>query len=435
MWIACGTKFGKTFGASAGLSTRALTLQGGVLRWVAPIYAQTKIGMKYCKKFLPPEPWTKIDNHSMLATIIPNDTTIEFKSGKFPEDLEGEGTHGNILDECAKMSEQVYDSVKTTTTVTRGPIVGISTPRGKNWFYSRCMAAKDQMEWCIANKKPLTHIFITAPSTANPLVSAAAVEDAKRSMPERLFRQYYLAEFMDDGSVFTGYRECYFGPELDHIRGPKQTWFAEDFEKVGTVVVGADWAKTTDYTVFTAFDISTRRLVGYQRFHKTPYTEAVRKLVLFCRRFNDVLLVRHDKTGLGGVIDDLLSNSDLPYEGVTFTNAWKADAVAQLITGIEQKMVFFPRLPSFNEEFEAYEVETKPSGSMTYAATPGRHDDIISSLLLSHTALVQYSDTDMLTVKFVEDLKKPQTAPDKGKDDDEKISDVEAFYRDISEDL
>lgn len=434
-WFACGTKFGKSLGASAGLSQLTLTMQGAHCRWVAPIYAQTKIGFKYARKIFPPPPHTRVDKGAPSLTVTGIDSLLEFKSGKFPEDLEGEGIHGYALDECAKMHRQVYDSAKTTTTVTRGPIVAFSTPRGKNWFYTKCMEAKEIMEWCFRNNKPPTHLFITAPSIDNPMVSKEAVEEARRGMPDRLFRQYYLAEFIDDGSVFVGYRACFITDPIDFEGAASQRWFAPYLDPDSTVVIGADWAKTQDYTVFTAFDLATRRLVAFERFHKTPYTEAIRKLVLFAKRFNDVLVVKHDKTGLGNVIDDQLSYTSLPYEGVTFTNAWKAEAVAQLITSIEQRLVQLPHWAEMVDEFESYEVSTNDSGSLSYAATPGKHDDIVSSLLLSHSALMQYGDSGM-SVKFLEDLKKPQATTDKsntgGKD--EYVSPTEQFYNDLLND-
>lgn len=437
MWVASGTKFGKSIGASGSITTRQMTGHELLGRWVAPIYAQTKIGFKYCKKILPPPPHTKVDNHDLSLTLTGLDSRVEFKSGKFPEDLEGEGIHGGyVLDECAKMQEQVYDSAKTTVTVTRAPILAISTPRGKNWFYSKCMAAKDEMEWAIKKGLPPAKMFLTAASTDNPLVSAAAVEEARRSMPDRLFRQYYLAEFVDDGSVFLGYRDCLFGDELE-LTGAVQRWVDPEYDG-GTVVIGADWAKTQDYTVFTAFHTGTRRLVGFERFHKTPYVQAIRKLVLFARRFKDVIVVKHDKTGLGGVIDDQLSYTELPYEGVTFTNAWKADAVASLITSVEHGMIGLPRWPEMIDEFESYEVTTSAAGNLSYSSVAGKHDDIVSSLLLSHQALLQYSDSGA-DIKFMEDLRKPDGAPAEGKTSGkdaapQQVNPIEQFYRSIEDD-
>lgn len=433
MWVACGTKFGKSLGGSAALDAKLAISTDAMLRWVAPIYSQAKIGFKYCKRMLPPEPHA-IANRGELTLSMPSlDSMIEFKSGKFPEDLEGEAVDAYVLDEAAKLHEQVYDSAKTTTTVTRGPILGMSTPRGKNHFWKKCMQAKDEMEWALKNGRIPEKIYIHAPSTDNPFVSAAAVEEARRNMPDRLFRQYFMAEFIDDAAVFSGFMECLYGPDME-FDGAKQYWIDYESAAEAEVVIGADWAKTKDWTVFTAFDIRTRKLIGFQRFHKTAYTEAIRKLVLFARKFKDIIVLRHDKTGLGNVIDDQLAYTELPYEGVTFTNANKAEMVAQLITSVEQKMVGLPRWQHMIDEFESYEVITSKIGTMSYGAISGQHDDIISSLLLSHSALVQYSD-DGVDISYMDDFTKPANGSDNSKDQlEKKLTPVEEFYRNLLED-
>jgi hypothetical protein len=435
IWVPCGTKFGKTASASMGVSSRLMIRKGSLGRWIAPIYSQAKIGFKYCRRILPTGPEIDINKSEPSITMIPNDMKVEFKSGVNPEDLEGEATDFNILDEASKMSQQVYDSVKTTTTVTRGLIAGFSTPRGKNWFYTKCMLAKERMEHDIRRGRKPTHLFITAPSSENPYVTTEAVEEARRSLPDRLFRQYFLAEFLDDGAVFVGYQDCVEkGPPL-LFDGRHQKWYHQDAEHA-PVVVGADWAKTHDRTVFWAIDLRTRRTVGFQRFYKTPYTEAIRKLQLFCKKFHDVVAVLHDKTGLGQVIDDYLAQTELPYQGVTFTPQSKTSMVTQLITGIEQQDLWIPNWQEALGELDAYEVKTTLAGNMTYSAPTGKHDDIVCAMMLAYTALLQYGDVGM-EIQYTDESPSPTPKPKpiKGEEDSEPVSALERFYLDLQDDV
>lgn len=409
IWGACGTKFGKSLAASGGFCGRMAIKPETLGRWIAPIYSQSKIGFKYCKRILPGEPIIEVNKSEPSISYTGREAKMEFRSGKNPEDLEGEGTEVNVLDEAAKMSQQVYDSVKTTTTLTRGLVAPFSTPRGKNWFFRKCMEAKDLMLWQMKKGLPVTHIFITAPTSANPMVKQAAIDEARRALPWRLFQQYYLAEFVDDGDVFVGFRRCLFGTELA-FDGEMQFWLADDADEA-SVVVGADWAKTNDRTVFYAIDIKTRRCMGFMRFYKTPYTEAIRRLSVFCKKFHEVIIAKHDKTGLGTVIDDYLAQTELPYEGVTFTNLAKADLVAKLITGVETEDTYLPNWVDLIDEFDAYEVATTAHGSMSYGAAPGKHDDIVTAAMLAYSALLQYGDRDF-TVKTLEDIAKPKKTKD-----------------------
>src|SRR6185369_5483389 len=188
-WVACGTKFGKTISGSTALSKHFPIKKQGLWRWVAPIYSQALIGHRNIERMMPPRPFVEPLQYSIK--IPSTKSTIEFRSGEKPENLEGEACSGYVLDECAKMREQVYSSAKTTVTLTRGPILAISTPRGKNWFYNKCMQAKAEMELSLAKGEIPTRIFITAPTVANPRISAEIVAEAKKSLPDRLFRKYY----------------------------------------------------------------------------------------------------------------------------------------------------------------------------------------------------------------------------------------------------
>lgn len=427
LWISCGTKWGKTLGASSAICLAQLTMRNGLFRWVAPIYSQSKIGFNYSRKILPPQPTTKQDLQDLSLTVRSLDSRLEFKSGKFGEDLEGEAINGYVLDECAKMSRQVYDSAKTTTAVTEGTIVAISTPRGDNWFKEKCMAAKDEMDWAKQKGINPTKMFITAPSAENPYVSKESIEDARRSLPERLFAQYYLAEFITGGSVLHGFKECIIGERLD-FHGSSQLWFASHCGN-SIVVIGVDWGKTKDYTVFSAIDIMTRKVVGIQRFYKTPYTQAIRRLVIFSKRFRETIIIKHDRTGLGMVIDDQLSYTDLSYEGVTFTNNSKCEMVTQLITTIEHKMLGLPNWDQLIKEFESFEVKTNALGTMSYNAADGQHDDIVCSLMLANLGLTQYGD-DSISISFLDE--KPRTGQD-SLEIHEELSSVEKFYQDLRE--
>jgi hypothetical protein len=422
-WFPCGTKFGKSAGAGSSMSSAAWVKKNGLFRWVAPIHSQAKIGMKYHTRLIPHEA-IQVNKSEPSIRFRHNDAIIEFKSGKFPEDLEGEGVDGGYcIDEAAKMGRQVYDSAKTTVTVTRAPIVAFSTPKGKNWFYHKCMEAKEEMEWAIKNGQSPKKIFMTAPSIVNPMVTPEAVAEAKIALPDRLFRQYYLAEFLDDGSTFLGFRETYYTEKIELV-SEHQQWFSEDCAQLN-VVIGADWAKTQDWTVFFAVCLNTRRVVAFERFHKRPYTEAIKQLVRFSRRFKDVLDIWHDKTGVGQAIDDQLAYTKLQYRGITFSNRSKTDMVNKLITTIESRRISLPFWNVLDSEMDAYEVSTNDLGTMSYSAPPGKHDDTVSALMLANAALDEYADRDY-DVRFMDELD----------EEDSKVEpdSLEAYYNDLKDD-
>lgn len=398
MWVACGTKFGKTFAASSAMSVYYPIKKQALMRWVAPIYTQSKIGFNYCRRILPPEPHVRANESSLTLYMPSNDSMIQFYHGQHPESLEGEATRANVLDEAAKMHENVYNSTKTTTTVTRGPILGISTPKGKNnWFYKKCMEAKDEMIRArFENRRP-TKIFIHAPSACNPAVSQEIIEDARRSMPDRLWRQYYLADFISDGSVFSNVQACYC---TDYQELNDQfMWLADDLS-TQQVVVGVDWARNVDYTVFTAMSPKTRKVVALWRMRGVGYPAQIQRLKTFCQKFKECLTVWHDKTGVGVALDDMLSSTELPYHGITFTNASKNEMMVKLMLSFEEASIGIPQINSVVHELNDIEVKTTLTGLPTYSAPDGSTDDIVMSLALAHTAMLQHSERDYGIIEF-----------------------------------
>jgi hypothetical protein len=65
-------------------------------------------------------------------------------SAKYPETLVGEGLHGVILSEAAKLKETVWNKyIRPTLADFDGWSLMTSTPEGKNWFYDRYVVGQD----------------------------------------------------------------------------------------------------------------------------------------------------------------------------------------------------------------------------------------------------------------------------------------------------
>lgn len=421
IFVACGSKFGKSLGASVCLTNAAMVKHGAKWRWLAPIYRQTKVGMEYFNKIIPPPPHSETLESKMMIKFPHLDSSIEFWHTQHPVDLEGAGVHGQIGDEAAKMPFDAYSSAKTTTTFTKGPSMWISTPYGKNWFYKKYMEAKDEMAWAIKKGIPPTKLAIHAPTVENPFLPKHVIEQARKDFPDRLFRQYYLAEFIEDGSIFVGVRECIRGPELD-LDGATQFWVAPEAPKA-EVVIGVDWAKQRDYTVFVAIDYAAgpRKVVGFCRFHGLSYVAAVKELYRFTKRFKSIATVWHDKTGVGEALDDLLGHFPLPFQGMVFSNSSKASIINTLGLTFEKKDIALPNWPLLLSELDSYEVSVSETGLMRYNAAAGGHDDIVIALALANSAAQEYLGSH--EVRFIEDLPK-----------DKSLTDLERYYQDLVDD-
>lgn len=75
---------------------------------------------------------------------------LQAKSGAHPESLVGEGLHGVVMSEAAKLRESVWQRfIRPTLADFVGESVWNTTPEGKNWFYDIYQAGQDpaQKEW------------------------------------------------------------------------------------------------------------------------------------------------------------------------------------------------------------------------------------------------------------------------------------------------
>lgn len=88
---------------------------------------------------------------------------VQVKSAKYPATLVGEGLHGVVLAEAAKLKASVYDKyIRPTLADYRGWMLATSTPEGKNWFYEMWKRGQDP-------NRP-TYDSWRIPSWANPYV-------------------------------------------------------------------------------------------------------------------------------------------------------------------------------------------------------------------------------------------------------------------------
>lgn len=403
VFVSCGTKFGKTMACSVALGAALPRFPMTQWRWVAPYYSQAVIGYDNLKNILPKQ-FVKCRKSNMSIEVPTIDTICKFVHAQNAEQLEGHQIHGYIIDEAAKVTEQVYYSARTTVTRTRSAGMGKflipSTPLGRNWFFRLCMEAKNEMELAALNNRKPRQVFFTAPTASNPFISPTVIEDAKVRLPERLFRQYYLAEWLDDSSTFTNVVECMFGEPFMMKPGKYSLWL-DSGHADANVVIGADWArgreKSADSTVFTAinYEASPPRVVGIMKLKGLNYTEQMIHLVRFSRNFEETHKVCHDKTGVGVAIDDQLELTGLVYEGQHFSLQSKSEMVCNIITAFEQKRLMIPHCADLKSELDSYQMEVTDDGKMKFGAAPGTHDDMVTSLMLAWNIARKLVDTNV----------------------------------------
>lgn len=96
-----------------------------------------------------------------------------------------------VVDEAARVSDDLYSSLRPMLAVSGGRLVALSTPFGKRgWFWKAWEEGGSYWQ------------RVRVPATEIPRISSAFLESERREMGDWAFRQEYLCEFVDSQSAF-----------------------------------------------------------------------------------------------------------------------------------------------------------------------------------------------------------------------------------------
>ncbi len=354
--IEASTKSGKTAGCMIWLTEQAMAGRPGWnYWWVAPIFPQAEIVYARLKRALPRRLYEK--NDTKLTITLLNETVLWFKGADKPDSLYGEDVYGAVIDEASRCKEESWHAVRSTLTATQGPLRIIGNVKGrKNWAYH--MARKAE-----AGEPNMRFARITAAdAVAAGLIDAAEVEDAKRQLPDAVFRELYLAEASDDqGNPFglAAIRACANG--LSDL--PVAAW-------------GWDLAKSTDWTVGIGLDVNGRvcRFVRWQK----PWEDTIRDILDITKDVPALV----DSTGVGDpILERLQKAKPGVFLGFKFSSPSKQQLMEGLAVAIQQQQIHYPAGPIV-AELEAFEYVYSRTG-VTYSAPEGQHDDCVCALALA----------------------------------------------------
>ena len=358
--IEASTKAGKTVGCLVWLTELGLQGKPGWnYWWVAPVYAQAEIAFRRLKRGLPH--WAIRANESRLTIRLPNGAVIWFKSGEKPDNLYGEDVYGAVIDEATRIREESWHAVRSTLTATEGPIRIIGNVKGtKNWAYVLARRAE-------AGEPNMAYAKLTAyDAVEGGVLSPEEVEDARRVLPEHVFRELYLAEPSDDGGNpfgLTAIRACI---EPLHTECAPRAW-------------GWDLAKAVDWTVGIGL-CEHGAVARFERFQR-PWRETIETI----RSATGSVPALVDSTGVGDpVLEELQRAGGGNFEGFKFTIQSKQQLMEGLAVAIQQRQIRFPEGPIVSE-LEAFEYEYTRTG-VRYTAPEGMHDDCVCALALAWAA-------------------------------------------------
>lgn len=370
--LACGVRWGKsTFGMDC-LSTPAL--QGFPVAWYAPSNKSLAESWELAKRTFREATSRKLEDKHVIELVTGG--KIEMWSLENPDSSRGRKYKLAVFDEAAHARHLEYAwtrVVRQRLTDFRGGAWFLSTPAGMNYFKSLFDRGQDvnDPEWKSWQ----------IPSAGNPFLPDGEIESARADMSELAFAQEYLAQFVTwEGAVF---RRIMDAVELALPSAP-----VEDHH----YVIGVDWGKQNDYTVFAVVDCTSHQVVSIDRSRGVDYTmqqgrlAALRDRWSFCRKDGLVLSkpsVIAEANSMGTPIIDQLRKDGIPVVAFDTTNASKAAIIGELALAFERSEIKIPNDPILLGELQQFQATKLPSGMTRYEAPSGGHDDMVIALAIA----------------------------------------------------
>lgn len=364
--LACGRRWGKST-LAVELAARP-ALASHPVGYFAPTY---KLLIEY---------WTEL-----LRTLRPilrrsnaNERRIELITGgviecwtlEDPDAGRSRRYRRAIVDEAGlvrTLGETWQTAIRPTLADYSGDAWLMGTPKGRNFFWECYRRGMDplQPEWQAWQM----------PTSANPFIPPAEIAAMQSEMLERRYQQEIEAAFLEEsGGVFRNVRRAATATPQGRAQDGHQ------------YVIGVDWGRTSDATVFSVIDVATREQVALDRMTATDYMLQASRLEALWERFGRCAVIA-EANSMGGPMIEYLSRKGLRVRAFTTTNATKADAIDALALAFERETLRI--LPDEVQitELEAYEGERLPSGLIRYSAPEGLHDDCVMSLAIAYSGV------------------------------------------------
>lgn len=343
--------------------------------WVSPIYKQ-------CKKV-----FTDIDfafgnnqfvfkekNKTELTFLGHNNSSIHFYSAERYDNIRGETFDYLICDEFAFMDAEAWTEVLRATVLVRGKkVLLLSTPKGKNHFHQI---------YSLDGVNPQYKSFRMT-SYDNPIINPSEIDDARLTLPDHVFRQEYLAEFIDGGAgLFTNLSL------IDYA------------EATGRMYAGLDVGRADDYTVLSVFNERGEQ-VYIERWHHDTWSNIIGKVVSKINEYNCHTLIEVNSIGdaIYEQVKDRVINKQLINPFVTISKS-KQDIIEQLVVANQNKEVKILNRDWLIKELDLFTYEYNPkTKSVRYSAPNGFHDDGVMATAIGYHSLKSLRTSGIYAIK------------------------------------
>lgn len=299
-------------------------------------------------------------NKTDLMINFSNGSTIQFFTSE-NDNCRGFTFDAIIVDEACFVKDEIFTAailptVAVALSAGRGKVLLTSTPKSKNWFYEYFLREADNV------------ISFKATSEDGGLINSTVLEQIKATTPEFIYRNEYLAEFLEAGEGVFKYTDCIYDGKPTTLEG---------------CVAGIDFGMENDYTALVIIN-RAGEVVHNERWRGEDWVLIIDKIVARLKQFK-VNQAYAETNGIGNMPAQTLKKKYNPTRMWTTTNKSKVDAINKLSADFTQGLIKVPNDKALLSELDTYTLEYTPStGKVTYNARQGFNDDYVMALAIAN---------------------------------------------------
>lgn len=353
-----GRQFGKSLLAENQSLYWLINDKGCDVGWVSPIYKQCKKVYDEIKRATLSSGLFQYNDSDLIIKGF--GSKLQFFSAERPDNIRGNTFDYLICDEFDFMKSNTWEEVLQPTVLVKGKkVLFISTPRGKRMMYKLSLLRHSDERFR----------YFQYSSYSNPMIDAREIDAIRQTIPEHIFRQEYLAEFLDGATgLFKNVRESV---------GVAQN--------VGKLYGGLDIGRADDYTVLT---IGTKQggVVLTERWRHDEWSKIIDKVAVKIKEYNANCYVEVNNQGdvFYEMLKKKVGNLISPF---TTTSKSKPIMIEDLAVSFEQMELTIPNEEYLIDELEAFTyIFDAKTRHVKYSAPEGIHDDSVISLALYNQA-------------------------------------------------
>jgi phage FluMu gp28-like protein len=348
------------------LMYRALNEKKCKCLYITPTYALSKIVINKLFNNLVDSQVVKNFNKSENIISFINGSEVYFRSGTNPDNIRGLSVNYVFIDESAFLTDDVWNVTRPTMAVIGKQCVMASTPRGKSgFFFQSCQ---------LGMAGDPNYLYLFGHFKDNPFYNKEDVEQARLVLPDNIYKQEYLAEFLDDGgSVFQNVSSC---QTMHSFKGNQNE---------GPYSIGIDLGRQSDFTVVTVLN-RFNEVVDIMRINKKDWSVIIGDINSLLRKYKGASVLC-ETNGIGDVVFDLLKKSNNDIRPFLTTNETKNEIIEELIHAFQTQSIQIPSqdlFPLLHQELNTYSFIYSPrTRRIIYGALNGFHDDCVMSLAIA----------------------------------------------------